>query len=246
MQPSKRLYDALKYQLCAKKGGNLLFETIPLVNLSSNKELLIQMFTDILFQMFPLNIHHETIRKVYRKLRSRSRTADLIFSADADYAKLSQGILPEYLFPVRRISDPIQLMQLGYFPYFACNRLYKVKFRTVLDSFVRGISPAALALLHDENACRFIRKLHKYPIWRRRSLEHYKLRSLKSAYSLPLLLQDPCSVYSASKRPRTDMSMFLSPNYRTYNLQTLPEKSIRVTRYARGNVPRSVLWTLGF
>lgn len=231
--PSVSVYKAGKLFSQSSKSYQL-FKKLMLdsgVDLSTDMRLSIEMFQDHLD--LTCTVNQRLLRDVYLELRRRSVRKDINLQTEYDYGVCNSR--PEYLFPIGYIAEPLKLLKLGYLPVISKSDLdMHNKLLEALDAFVSGISPANLQLLYPGLASRFIALLGQYPVWRYRPLSYHYKRASKSVYSLPLLLRDPTRTYSLSKRPRTDMSQFLSPNYKSYLAKDLPLLSLPVTRYAKG------------
>lgn len=114
----------------------------------------------------------------------------------------------------------------------------------MVDWLLENRSTADIEFWHGIPLDSIVDGLRTERLWLYKSIETWKRECTKKANSLPLLLYCPSLVYSISKRPKTDMSLFRSPFSRSishsdvYNNRVKIEgqvwKVIPVTRYAEG------------
>jgi hypothetical protein len=216
-------------------------------NLAEDPKLMVRMFVDA------YGHNRGKLTDIYQQLRSRTTDQDIHLITDSDYHPLSPSHLsspsspPRLLLPIGKISDPLRLMKMGYFPKIdkavagsgdddkavagSGDDDNNCLLADALTAYVNGVEWKDMCLLYSEATARLIHNLSIHPVWCYYPISTYQHQATITCWSLPLILQGG-DVYS-SLRPVTNMSRFLPDNYITYMRGAQPP-SLPVTRYAGG------------
>ena len=139
---------------------------------------------------------------------------------------------------INYVWNPKRAIELGLWPHpFAVDE--------VMADWLAGSSYSEINFWHDmadwEST---VRSMQQPRTWSWKTLETWKKEALASAISLPLLLYAPELVYTGSRRPKTDMSLFRSPLSRTIRRSDIRNDQVTidadvwnvipVARYASG------------
>lgn len=176
---------------------------------------------------------------------------DLIKLTDLFVAK---GV-DAYLYPVSFVYDPIMMMRCGFFP--TSENMNNNNSDTYFIDFISGLdfdsinfwSSNSTQFEYDCDVSDVLKSLNTEPRWKYSTLQTYKLHAISTADSMPLLLQAHDYLFTRSKRPITDMSLFRSGVSLKINKELMRESkdiittinindsivnTIPVTRYATG------------
>ena len=115
-----------------------------------------------------------------------------------------------FVFPVERVYDPRRMILAGLSP---TSREITAPWIT---DWLEGMPLPEIEFWHDISGLgRIIQLMHDEMSWAYIPLQNHQQFAIRTAFSGMLLMYAPELLYTRSKRPRTDMSLFRSPLSRT-------------------------------
>ena len=163
-------------------------------------------------QLDSLRNSHEITDEEYYTKRNKFVNVEgaYVFETDEDIIqlvdKLASAAEDDIIFPVKYVSNPKRMMQLGLWPtsiemgsLWVADWLSGVS-TDIIESWNTTISPEFL-----------ISHLHDEMVWKYSTMETIIKEAVQTCNSIKLKLYAPEMLYKQSNRPITDMSLFRSP-----------------------------------